>query len=158
MSEKSERLAAKLLSEGERTTTFFSAIAPEKWTTHVHGDEAHDWDVRAAFEHLILSEESLRSLFRGIATGTGKGAEENFSIDAFNAERKNKLADLSIQQLFERFSYSRNRTAEFVRGLSDAQLALIGRHPAMGICTLEDMLKMIYLHNTMHVKDVKKAI
>ncbi len=63
-----------------------------------------------------------------------------------------------IAELLDIFSGTRQATAVFARGLDDAQLALRGRHPAMGDSSLGDILKMIYLHNTMHVRDIKKLL
>lgn len=153
---KAEPIAQKLLDEGARTIAFLSNLAPEVWAKPCHG-EGSDWTVRDVVEHLILSEEGLRSQFRQISTG-GEGAPEGFDIDGFNASRKSKLAEMTHEQLFERYTYSRNRTAEFARGLSDEQLAIMGRHPALGMCALADMLKMMYLHHTMHIKEIKKVI
>lgn len=153
---KAETLAQKLLDEGTRTLAFLSNLAPDVWAKPCHG-EGSDWTVRDVVEHMILAEEGLRSQFRQVAEG-GTGAPEGFDIDNYNASRKSKLADLSREQLFERYTFSRSRTADFARGLSDAQLAIMGRHPAMGMCALEDMLKMMYLHHTMHVKEIKRVI
>ncbi|MCW1967689.1 MAG: DinB family protein [Anaerolineae bacterium] len=153
---KAETLAQKLSDEGTRTLAFLSNLAPDIWGKRCHG-ESSDWTVRDVVEHMILSEEGLRSQFRQVSEG-GTGAPEGFDIDRFNASRRGKLADLSREQLFERYTFSRSRTADFARSLSDAQLALVGRHPAMGMCALEDMLKMMYLHHTMHVKEIKRVI
>jgi hypothetical protein len=153
---KGKHLAQKLIDEGERTLNFMKPLQPDVWGKQVHGDHSN-WNVRDLFEHLILSEESLRSLFRRIVEG-GEGSPEDFNINAFNAERHGKLSGLSIDELFERYRYSRSRTAAFAEALSDEQLDINGRHPAMGMSRIEEMLKMIYLHNTMHIKEIKKTI
>ena len=156
MSEEATKLADKLLSEGERTLAFFRALSAHDWTRHVYADGAH-WTVRQAFEHLALSERSMLRLCEGLIAG-GRGAPEDFDIDRFNREHTDRLGASPVQELLEIFSGTRQATAAFARGLDDDQLALRGRHPAMGDSSLAEILKMIYLHNTMHVRDIKKLL
>jgi hypothetical protein len=147
-------LADKLLSEGERTLAYFAGLADDVWAQPLYVDGAR-WTVRGAFEHLILSEESLLRLFRLVAAG-GQGAPEGVDIDGFNAEATGQLAGLSRAELLARCAAARRETADFARGLSDAQLAARGRHPALGEAALEEMLKLIYVHHSMHARDVRR--
>ena len=156
MTEINSTLAAKLLSEGERTLTFFQSLPEEAWSKKVYSDGAQ-WDARETLAHLIQAEASLRVLFKQVVAG-GEGAPADFDIDRFNRDRTGRLAALSREELLHRFQHERNKTAEFAAGLTTAQLALRGRHPALGDSSVEEMLKMIYLHNTMHVRDIKKAV
>jgi hypothetical protein len=156
MSDRSSQLAEKLMNEGERTLGFFRGLLKETWDKRIFEDGAQ-WTVREVFEHLIVSEESLRKLFAQVVAG-GKGASESFDIDRFNREHTGRLASLQREDLFQRYDISRRQTVEFTRILSHEQLALRGRHPAMGDSSVEDMLKMVYLHHAMHVRDVKRQI
>ena len=151
-------LEQKLRAEGERTLTFFKSLSAQSWAQIVfEGEGDQQWSVRDVFEHLITSEEGLRLIFRDVASG-GPGVQEGFSIDESNQRAKGKLAGLSLDQLFERYLACRHRTSDFAGTLSDAKLATVGRHPFLGPSKLEDMLRLVNLHNSMHVKDVKKAI
>jgi hypothetical protein len=156
MSERAVWIADKLISEGKRTTEYFSQLKPEAWNTPAFHDGAK-WDVRGIFEHLIESERTLRKLFESVVAG-GAGASPDFDIDRFNREHTGRLAEVSREDLHLRFVENRKLTSDFARGLNDEQLDRRGRHPAMGDSSVEDMLKMIYLHNTMHVKDVKRSL
>jgi hypothetical protein len=154
MSTKAIALADKLTSEGERTLAFFRALPVEAWSkrTYVEGP---GWTVRDTFEHLILSEQTLQQLFEQIVR-EGRGVAEGFSVDAFNAAHTGELAALSWDDLQARYAETRRRTAAFTRDLTDEQLSIRARHPALGDSTLEEMLKLIHLHHTMHVRDVRK--
>lgn len=155
MTENNNALATKLLSEGEKTKAFFEALPEEAWTKKVYADGAQ-WDARETLSHLIQSEASLRTLFQRVAAG-GEGAPVDFDIDRFNREHTGRLAELSRDALLQRYTQEREATAIFAGSLTTAQLTLRGRHPAMGDSSIEDMLKMIYLHNSMHLRDIKKA-
>lgn len=156
MSTKTVQLAHKLASEGERTLAFFRSLPDEAWSTQVYQDGAM-WRVRDVFEHLCISEHGLRRLFEQILA-TGQGAPEDFDIDVFNAERTGRFASLSRDALFALYSETRSATIAFTQGLTDEQLAIRARHPAMGDASLEDMIKMVYLHHQMHVRDVRRVV
>jgi hypothetical protein len=147
-------LADKLLSEGERTLTFFRSLPAERWCQQVYG-EGPGWTVRDTFEHLVISEQELLRLFQRIVH-TGLGVDDGFSFDHFNAEHTGELAMLGWDDLQARYRQTRQRTADFTRSLSDEQLAVRARHPALGISTLEEMIKLIYVHHSLHVRDVRR--
>lgn len=150
------QLAEKLTTEGDKTLAFFRELPERAWTQPVFADGAQ-WDVRHVFEHLCMSEHTLRRLFEQILT-SGRGTEEGFDINAFNQEKTGRFDALSREELLSLYADTRAKTIAFARGLSDEQLAKRGRHPALGDSTLEEQLKLIYLHHTMHVRDVKKAL
>lgn len=156
MPSSAESLADKLASEGEKTLAFFAAVPEADRDRPVFGDGAR-WTVRGAFEHLILSEASLLTLFQNVRDGGG-GAAADFDIDRFNLEHTGRFAGEAWNALLSRYTATRQATVAFTRDLSDAQLALRGRHPALGDAALEDMLKLIYLHHTMHLRDVRRAL
>ncbi len=156
MSNKATQLAEKLRTEGEKTLTFYQNLPADTWDMQVFGDGAM-WSVRGVFEHLCISEHTLRRLFEEIIKG-GTGSPEGFDINAFNQEKTGRFADLSFDDLFKLYADTREKTVTFTRGLTDEQLALRGRHPAMGDTSLEEQIKMIYLHHIMHMRDVKKVL
>jgi hypothetical protein len=155
MTESNNALAAKLMSEGERTRAFFEALPDDAWGRKIYTEGAQ-WDAHETLEHLVQSEASLRSLFAQVIAG-GQGAPIDFDIERFNREHTGRLAGLSREALLQRYADERRATVEFARELTAEQRAMRGRHPAMGDSSIEEMLKLIYLHNSMHVRDIKKA-
>lgn len=156
MSEKSNQLVEKLISDGEKTVAFFRGLPDDTWNKQVF-EEGGMWKIRDVFEHLLISEHSLRRLFENVLK-TGQGAPEGYDVNAFNKERTGRFASLSRDELFALYDETRKKTVDFTRQLTDEQLAVRARHPAMGDSSLEDMLKLIYLHHQMHVRDVKKGL
>ena len=156
MANRAKSLADKLVSEGERTLAYYQALLATAWQQPIYGAGAN-WTLRDVFEHLIISETSLQQLFQRIVS-TGAGIEDGFNIDQFNAEHTRELSALSMDELSQHYTQTRQRTADFTRNLTDEQLAIRARHPAIGDSALEDMLKLIYLHHSMHMRDVKKSV
>lgn len=157
MSNTSSPLAEKLASEGERTLAFFRAIPAEQWDKQLYTDGAQ-WSIRQAVEHLCISEHGMMRLCEQIVFEGGQGAAKDFDIDAYNKTKTDRFAAMTRDELLNLYAESRQKSAALARKLTDEQLALRGNHPAMGDSSVQDILKMLYLHNTMHVKDIKKAL
>jgi uncharacterized damage-inducible protein DinB len=156
MSDKATKLAEKLTSEGERTMAFFQALPAEAWAKQIYSEGAM-WTTRDVLEHLATSEHGMKRLCEQIIE-TGKGAPEDFDIDAFNKSRTGRFAHLTLDELHQLYKDTRARTVAYARTLDDAQLEKRGRHPAMGDSSVEGILKIIYLHNNMHIGDIKKSL
>jgi hypothetical protein len=69
-----------------------------------------------------------------------------------------KTKDLSVVELLEKYKSVRAETITWVSGLTDEELEIKGRHPFLGETTLREMIKMLYLHNQIHYRDLKKAL
>ncbi|GAB4500557.1 MAG: hypothetical protein Fur0035_00970 [Anaerolineales bacterium] len=149
-------LSEKLISEGERALAFFAALTPEQWNAPVY-TEGETWTVRSVLAHFVTAERGFLKIFADILAG-GPGASDDFDINRYNASQQAKTAALTPAELMENFRQTRAEMAAFAAGLSESDLQKIGRHPALGITSLGEMLKLVYLHNSMHFRDLKKAL
>ena len=68
------------------------------------------------------------------------------------------MKGLDSKKLISLFRETRRNTIEWLNDLSDEELQKAGKHPAMGEATLGEMVKMIYLHNQMHIRDIRIAL
>jgi len=60
--------------------------------------------------------------------------------------------------LLENFKDIRRQMVELVASLTDEDLKKEGRHPFLGPTTLTEMIKMVYRHNQIHFRDMRKII
>ena len=155
MSEITE-LAEKLKTEGERMVAFFSELMEDQWTNEVY-TEGTTWSIRNVLSHFVTTERGLIKLFERIRT-TGEGAADNFSIDQYNASQQEKTKDLPPVDLLEQYKQVRADSVRWVSGLKDDELEIKGRHPFLGETVIREMVKMLYLHNQLHYRDVKRAL
>lgn len=149
-------LADRLKKEGEKVVASFFALNDEQWNTDVY-TEGDTWTIRNVLAHFVTSERGLLKLFEQIRQG-GLGATEDFSIDHYNARQQQKTKDLSPQELLDQFIEVRASAVEWVSGLSTDDLAIEGRHPFLGQVPLVEMIKMLYLHNQIHFRDLRKLV
>lgn len=155
MSEITE-LAEKLKSEGEKFAAIFAGLSDDQWQTEVYTEGA-TWSIRNVLSHFVTSERGLIKLFEQIRQG-GPGSAEEFSIDRYNASMQARTKDLTPQELLEQYISIRADSITWTSSLSETDLEIQGRHPFLGMTTIREMIKMLYLHNQLHYRDMKKAL
>jgi hypothetical protein len=155
MSELNE-LADKLRSEGEKFYSLFAGLTNDQWQMQVY-TEGETWTIRNVLSHFVTSERGLLKLFERIRQ-TGEGSSEDFSIDRYNATQQQRTKDLSPQELLEEYKAIRSDSIAWTLSLEESELEKQGRHPFLGMTTLREMIKMLYLHNQLHYRDMKKVL
>lgn len=135
---------------------FFSELNEDQWTNEVY-TEGTTWSICNVLSHFVTSERGLVKLFERIRT-TGEGAADDFSIDRYNASQQEKTKDLPPADLLEQYKQVRADSVLWVSGLKDEELEIKGRHPFLGETVIREMVKMLYLHNQLHYRDVKRAL
>jgi len=149
-------LAEKLKTEGEKIYAFFAELKDEHWTSEVY-TEGETWTLRNVLSHFVTSERGLLKLFERIRT-TGEGASEDFSIDRYNATQQQRTKDIAPAELLEQYKEVRAASVAWVLGLQDQDLEIKGRHPFLGETVIREMIKMLYIHNQTHLRDVKRTM
>ena len=155
MSEINE-LADKLKSEGEKFYAIFAGLTDEQWQTEVYTED-QTWTIRNVLAHFVTSERGLVKLFERIRAG-GEGAADDFSIDRYNAAQQQKTINLPPQELLEQYKAVRSDSVAWTLSLEESDLEKKGRHPFLEMTTLREMIKMLYLHNIIHYRDMKKVL
>lgn len=155
MSEINE-LADKLKSEGEKFYSIFAGLSDDQWQSEVY-TEGETWTIRNVLAHFVTSERGLLKLFERIRT-TGEGTSEDFSIDRYNAAQQQRTRELPVPELLEQYKEVRSNSVSWVLGLNIEELEIEGRHPFLGMTKIRDMLKMLYIHNQNHYRDLKNVL
>jgi hypothetical protein len=155
MKETPERLALRLETEAEKTTAFFCCLKPEMWEKVVHAED-NGWNARQVLAHFVSSEAAFGKLIDDILQG-GKGAPEDMVIDRFNQMEVAGLIETPIEELLATFTDSRARTVKRVKEMQESDLERIGRHPFLGMASLEEIIKLIYRHNQIHLREIRRT-
>ena len=155
MSEITE-LAEKLKSEGEKFVAIFTGLTDDQWQMEVY-TEGTTWTIRNVLSHFVTSERGLIKLFEQIRQG-GAGAADDFSIDRYNAAMQERTKGATPEELIEQYKAVRTNAVAWVSGLKESDLEIQGRHPFLGQTVIREMIKMLYLHNQLHYRDMKKVL
>ena len=150
------QLAEKLKSEGDKFVSIFSHLSDEQWNQEVYTEGA-TWTIRNVLAHFVTSERGLLKLFERIRQG-GEGAADDFSIDRYNAAMQERTKNATSQELIEQYKEVRANAVQWVSGLKESELEIMGRHPFLGHTAIRDMIKMLYIHNLDHYRDMRKAL
>ncbi len=156
MPDTPEFLAERLQTEGEKTAAFFAALSTAQWQTPVY-TEGQTWTVRSVLAHFVTAERGFLNLFADIRAG-GPGASEDFDIDRYNASQQEKTIEISPVELLNQFRTVRAQMTALVASFTQEDLQKQGRHPFLGLTTLAEMVKMVYRHNQIHLRDLRKLL
>lgn len=156
MADTPEALAARLEKEGERTAAFLRELDPQTWGEQVYSEGA-SWQVQEIVSHIVESEAELPRLFRNIIK-TGEGVPDDFDLNRYNESKVRKAGGRTKEELVETFRQRRAETVEFVAGLSEADLRKTGRHPFLGQTEVVEMIRLMYLHINLHIRDIRRMM
>jgi hypothetical protein len=154
--EQPERLAERLRAEGEKTLAFFKELTAEGYGCEVYTEGAA-WRIGDILAHFVSAEAAFAVLLGNVLEG-GEGAPEGFDIDRFNEDEVRLREGTAAGALLESFAALREKTVGLVSELRTEDLQRTGRHPFLGKTTVEDMIKLIYRHNQIHLRDIRRAL
>lgn len=152
----SSHLVERLLAEGEKTLGFFRALSPSALETTIYADGAQ-WTVVQILAHFVMAERSMDQLILHILAG-GAGTPEDFDLDGYNERRVASLQDESLPALLTQFQAARQVTVELCRRLTPGELDRTGRHPFLGVAPVADILQLMYRHNQIHQREIRKVL
>jgi uncharacterized protein (TIGR03083 family) len=156
MPTRQEFIVKRLSDEGQKTAAFFRGLSPEDFARQVY-TTGPNWRVRDILAHFVSAEQTFAFYGRQILAG-GKGAPADFVIDEYNAIQVGALRDADPPSLLKQFEAARAETVAMMLGMADDDFDRVGRHPWFGMVPLENMGKLIYRHNQLHERDVRRAL
>ncbi|HJS28652.1 MAG TPA: DinB family protein, partial [Anaerolineales bacterium] len=132
------QLADRLQEQGVRTVDFFLHVQDPDWDRRVYSEGA-SWKIREILAHFLSSEKGVSRLVELILQGE-PGVPEDFDLDAYNERKVAQLEGIAPVEILKRFEEARAATISLVRGFSDADLRKTGRHPFLGIASVEEII------------------
>jgi len=151
-----EKIIEKLISDGTRIVKLFSSLTIDEWTSTVYDGE-NNWQVKDILAHFISAEQSFIVLFDNLRIN-GIGVNDEFTIDSYNNAQVIKLKQTAAEDLIELFIKTREATVNWVIQIPESDFEIVGRHPALGETKIINMVRMITIHNQMHIKDLQDSI
>jgi len=149
-------LAERLRKEGEKTLEFFQLLRAEDWSRQVYTEGAC-WTIHKVLIHFVNAEAGIYRLVANIIDG-GVGVPEDFDLDRYNERKVDTLLDRSPETLLGEFKSLRQRTIALTQSFEADDLDKIGRHPFLGLARVEDIVKLMYRHNQIHQRDIRREL
>jgi hypothetical protein len=148
-------LSERMLSEGHKTLAFFRLLTPEQWDLTIY-TEGSEWAVRDVLAHFVAAESGMARLVENILSG-GAGTPDDFNLNAYNERKVAGLKGVSTEDLLAQFAALREKSASLALRLNDEDLLKTGRHPWLGVATIAEIMKMMYRHNQIHLRDIRRS-
>ena len=156
MPDTADFLAGRLLTEGIKTTQFFKELPASQREAIIY-DDGMAWSLEQVLAHLLATEINIYRLLENILAG-GEGSPDDFKLDEFNQNEVRKLSGASYDQLISQFLEKRELTTDLVRSLSETELSKRGRHPFLGDTQLADIIKLLYRHPQIHLREIRSVL
>lgn len=151
-----EHIHRRLLEEGERVVVFFKTLTQDQLESIIYPDGPR-WNTRQVLSHLVATEKAYQHHLEQLLK-SGDQLLFDKDIDEFNQAEVRKLEGIPVQELLESFRQARQRTLHLVETMHDRDLSLTAVHPWFGEQQIGWLLKLIYRHNAMHLKDVRSHL
>ncbi|NDJ78881.1 MAG: DinB family protein [Chloroflexi bacterium] len=116
------------------------------------------WTVRQIVTHLIASEADHCRVVAVVARGDAHLLPATFDLDAHNAQRLAESDTMALPELLAGLREQREKTEALFRWLSEPQLAIVAAHPALGDMTLDNIFRIMALHETQHTREIEAAL
>ncbi len=156
MTKRTDYLTQRLEKGATKTRSFFEMLAPEQWQVEIYSEGA-SWSIRQILAHFVSTEQSIARLVENIVHGRGT-LPGNFELDRFNEDAVNKLESTHPDELLDAFKRARHQMIAMVSQFSDTDLDKIGQHPWFKSAPVEEMIKLVYRHNQIHQRDIRKSL
>ena len=149
-------LADRLKQAGRTTQDYFGGLRPEDWQITVYPDGSR-WSVHAILAHFVSAERAMQTLLRNILSGNPAAATD-MDMDTFNEMGVARLCSRDPHVLLLDFKTARTATLTLLNSMSEADLQRRGLHPWLGNTTLYNIIKLIYQHNRVHQRDMRRVL
>jgi hypothetical protein len=151
-----DHLQKRLETEGDKIAGFFLEIDDPDWK-HVIYNSDTKWTLLHVLKHFVSVEQAFQWLIQDVLDG-GMGAPEDFEIDEFNEAEVGRFLEYQPVEMIQTFQKLRRDSISLAGTLSADDLEKRGNHPYFGNTTLKKILRLLYTHNSMHMRDVRRAL
>jgi hypothetical protein len=156
MGDELTRIQERLASDIEKTVAFFEAL-PASDSTQPLYTTGSQWQVGQLLAHFVSAERTYTHYLRDVLQG-GPGVPKDFDLDAFNDAETPALSATPIPELITALRQTRADLIDLTRSMTDADLDRAVYHPWFGQSDMRSMLKLIYRHHLIHLRDARAAL
>lgn len=117
-----------------------------------------EWTVRQVLIHLADAEKAHRRYIQGLIAGTlttTAADAATFDINRWNAGSIARRDAETVAEALVRLAAERETTLAFLPTIPDDAWAISGIHPALGELSVLAAVKVIGLHEKMHLKEMR---
>jgi len=115
------------------------------------------WSIRDNLAHLADAERAHRRFVQAVLKGRSTRLE-GFDLDCWNEEHVARRADQTLEDIFDALRSERQETLAFIADLPQDTWDRIGDHPALGEVSVRQVIRVIGVHERMHLKEIRRLV
>ena len=115
------------------------------------------WSIRDNLAHLVDAERAHRRFVQLVLEGRPTRIE-GFDLDRWNAEHVARHAGQSVDEILDDLDAERQETLAFIAAMPADAWDKRGDHPALGEVTVQQVIKVIGVHQRMHLKEIRRLL
>ena len=115
------------------------------------------WSIRDNLAHLVDAERAHRRFVEVVLEGRSIHLE-GFDLDRWNQEHVTRRAEQSIDDILDALRVERQKTLAFISTIPPDSWEQRGDHPALGDVSVRQVIKVIGVHERMHLKEIRKLL
>lgn len=115
------------------------------------------WSVRENLAHLVDAEHAHRRFVDAVLQGRSTHLE-GFDLDRWNQEHVARRAEQSLAEILFALRAERQKTLDFVSAIPSHAWEQKGHHPALDEVSVRQVVKVIGIHERMHLKDIRRLL
>jgi len=156
MSDKKAAIKQHLSETKAALDAILQNLIPEHWELMVFSD-GDSWTIQDMITHLVEAEMGMSIQVHKIRQGK-ETIPTGFDLDKWNSGVKQRMGELSPTELIQKMAEVRAQTLARLDTIEEHEWALQGRHPSMGMSTIEQYYQIIAAHQQQHAADIQRAV
>lgn len=156
--QRSEMATPKILEKLAKEQSALVTVVESLSEADLDKQYGDGWTIREILTHLWNAEEDHCRVIATIVKGAHERLEGTLDLEAHNAARLQERGSLSKADILAGLATQRGRTEGLFHKMTEDQLALEGRHPALGQMSVEKIFRIIGIHMKMHTQEISEAL
>ena len=115
------------------------------------------WSIRDNLAHLADAERAHRRFVAAVLDGRST-ALADFDLDRWNQEHVARRADQSVDEILGALRAERRETLALIAALPADAWDRRGSHPALGEVSVRQVIRVIGVHERMHLKETRRLM
>ncbi len=149
-----DTILPKLQNTHTKMLAYLATLDDATANRKLQSDHGEHWSPREIVGHLTDAERAHRRFIEAVAGGNPPAKIEGFDLDAWNAGRVAKRAGQPLGELIAAFEAERAATLALLATLPADAWPQRGYHAALGDKSVEEVARIIGLHERMHLQEM----
>ena len=115
------------------------------------------WSIRDNLAHLADAERAHRRFLAAVLQGRSTRLAD-FDLDRWNQEHVARHAGQSVDEILDALRAERHETLAFIAALRADAWDRQGQHPALGEVSVRQVIRVIGVHERMHLKEMRHLL